>query len=70
MPLFCSLCPFFLHGQWKQLYFLYLLEKAFLIGINIVEFYGLHNEDFEKPIQVFYEDNNFPVVTLNDPIDV
>ena len=31
---------------------------------------GLHNEDFEKPIQVFYEDNSFPAVTLNDLIDV
>ena len=31
---------------------------------------GLYNEDFEKPIQVFNEDNNFPAVTLNDLIDV
>ena len=31
---------------------------------------GLHNEDFEKPIQVFYEDNNFSAVTLNDLIDL
>ena len=31
---------------------------------------GLHNEDFDKSRQVFYEDNNFPVVTLNELIDV
>ena len=30
----------------------------------------LPNEDFEKPTQVFYEDNNFPAVTLNDQIDL
>ena len=31
---------------------------------------GLHNEDFEKSIQVLYEDNNFPAVTLNYLTDV
>ena len=57
-------------GNESSYTFLYLLGKALLIATNMVIICGLHNEDFEKPIQVFYEDNNFPVVTLNDLIDL
>ena len=49
---------------------LYLSEKALLIGTNMLMICGFHDEDFEKPIQIFYEGNNFPVVTMNDLIDV
>ena len=44
----------------------YMGNESSSIGTNIVMVCGLHNEDFEKSTQVFYEDNNFPVVTLND----
>ena len=46
-----------------------LVKYALLIGTNMV-IYGLYNKDIEKPQQMFYEGNNFPVVTLNDLIDV
>ena len=45
-------------------------KKATLIGTNMVMICGLHDEDFEKPIQMFHEGNNFPVVTLDDLIYV
>ena len=31
---------------------------------------ALHNDDFEKSVQVFYEDNNFPAVKLNDLVNM